>query len=259
MALAVAAAAYVLAAWVTVPGFFDGFAPAAPYRWVSPPPHFRSSNRPPESASATVGIQGGASQPGHVVTGDSQATVTYPARSFETPSGVSAVSLDIKPVATYPDLGGITPASNVYLISASTRLISPVVVMLRFIQRRPEPPDQVFEAAGPSAPWKSIELVSSPVPDTLSASAQTLGYFVVGYPPAATPAPAPRPAAAGGGVTLPAVVVLAVAIAVLAALPLVAARRRAAGSAQEGTEPPPRAAPANLGGARRSRRRRGRR
>src|SRR6266545_7455990 len=46
---AVAAVTYSLAAWSVQPGFYDGFAPSSPYRWVSPPPQFAAGNQPPLS------------------------------------------------------------------------------------------------------------------------------------------------------------------------------------------------------------------
>lgn len=257
-ALAALAGAYVLAAWTTVPGFYDGFAPPAAYNWVSPPPDFRAANRPPAGGSTAVGVASGASRAGAVATADSQATVTFPVRSFEVPPGGGSISLDVEPVGTHPDLRGIAAASNVYLVSASTRLVSSVLVTLRYVQLRPDPPDHLYVSAGPAQPWKSLALVPSPAQDTLSASSGTLGYFVIGYVPAAPSGSGPGAAAGGGGIGLPAVVGLAVAIIVLAGLPIALARRRADRSVGRGTEPQP-PAPRNLGGAKRSRRRRGRR
>ena len=265
--LAVAAGAYVLAAWITVPGFFDGFAPPSPYNWVSPPPDFRNANRPPSSGSATIRIESGVSQPGSLSTPDSQVTVAFPARSFEIPAGVSSVRLDLRPVATYPDLGGVSPASNVYQISASARLVSPIVVTLRYVQLRSDLPDHVFTAADPAGPWKSIGLVASAVPSTLAASAQSLGYFVAGYPAAGATAGAGQSGAGGGGggegggPGLPLVVGIGVVVLLLATIPILLAQRRQGGSKRDAADVRSAAAPppSNLGGAKRSRRRRRRR
>lgn len=250
--LGAAAAAYVLGAWPVPPGFFDGFAPPAPYRWVSPPPELRAGNQPPTSGRATIGVQNGAAQAGHVYTTDQQAAITFPSQSFEAPANGSSITLEIKPVASYPDLGGIVPAGNVYLVTASTRLISPVVLTLRYGSQQSNPPGQVFAAESSSAPWRSIGSINSAVPYTVAASTQTLGYFVAGFPPAPPSAPA-RGGSGGGSLPVIAVAVAAVAIAVLAGIPFLV-RRGSVRSEPEAPVPPP-AASRNLGGGRRGRRR----
>jgi hypothetical protein len=255
--LGAAAAAYVLCARLVAPGFFDGFAPAQPYHWVSPPPELKSSNRPPTGGRATIAVQNGVAQSGHLYTGDQQAAVTIPSQSFEVPADGSAITLEIEPVASYPALGGIVPAGNVYLVTASTRLISPIVVTLRYGSQQSGPPSQVFAAQSSSAQWRSIGSISSTVPFTVAAGTQTLGYFVVGFPPA--PQSAPAGGASSSGV--PAVTALAVAAAalvVLAGIPFVMARRRT-GRTEPAEAEPPAAASQNLGGAKRRGRRRGRR
>ena len=256
--LAAAAVAYVLAAWPAPPGFFDGFAPPAPYHWVSPPPELKSSNRAPTSGQATISVRNGSTEAGHVFTIDQQAAVTFPSQSFEAPPNGGSVTLEIKPVPSYPDFRGIVPAGNVYLVSASTRLISPVVVTLRYGSQKQDPPSQIFAAADSAAGWKSIGSINNGVPYTVAASTQTLGYFVAGYPPAPPATAAPAQSGAGGPPVLALVAVAAAALVILAGIPLVAARRRAVRPTVDEAELPP-AGPQNLGGARRPGRRRGRR
>lgn len=260
VALAVAAVAYVLAAWLVVPGFFDGLAPAAPYRWVSPPPDLKSSNQAPSGGRAAIGVQNGAAQAGHLTTTDQQAAVTYPSQSFAVPPAGTPLTLEIQPVATYPDLGGIMPAGNVYLVTVTTRIISPVVVTLRYGSQQVGPPSNLFAAETSTSSWRTLGSVNSSVPYTVSASTQTLGYFVVGFPPAAAATPAP--ASPGGGPPVGVLVaVAAAALVVLAGVPFLLGRRRAPATDSEPRPGPP-GAPApktgqNLGGSRR--RRRGRR
>lgn len=257
--LAAAAAAYVLGAWLAAPGFYDGFAPAQPYHWVSPPPDLRSGNQQPSGGRTTIPLQGGAAQAGHLYTGDQQAAVAFPSQSFEAPADRSPVTLQIQPVATYPDLGGIVPAGNVYLVTASARLISPVVITLRYGSQQSGPPSQIFAASeGSSSGWRPLTPVNSALPFTVAGSAQTLGYFVVGFPPA----PA-RPAgtgsgsgSAGGGLPLGLVLAVAAGLAMVGSVPLILLRGRAR---QSEPEPPPAEGPRNLGGARRRGRRRSRR
>lgn len=250
--LGVAAAAYVLGAWLVTPGFFDGFAPPAPYHWVSPPPELRSGNQPPSSGRSTIAVQNGVAQAGHTYTTDQQASVTFPSQSFEVPPGASSITLEVEPVASYPDLGGIVRAGNVYLVTASTRLISPVVITLRYGSQQSNPPSQVFAAESSSAAWRSIGSIDSAVPYTVAASTQTLGYFLVGFPPAPPSAPA-RGGPGGGSLPVAAVAVAAVVIVLLASLPFLV-RRRTVRSEPEAPAPPP-GAGQNLGGARRGRRR----
>jgi hypothetical protein len=254
--MAAAAAAYVLAAWLVAPGFFDGFAPPAPYHWVSPPPDLKSSNQPPTSGRTTIPVQNGAAQAGHLYTTDQQASVTFPSQSFEAPQNGAPLTLEIQPVASYPPLGGIVAAGNVYLVTVSTRIISPVQVTLRYGSQESGSPSDIFAAETSTSGWRRLGSVNSSVPYTVSASSQTPGYFVVGFPPA--PPSTPAPAARGGGppVVL-AVAVAAAALAVLAAVPFVAARRRSAAIEPEPEAEAPQAPPRNRGGARR--RRRGRR
>jgi len=254
--------AYVCAAWLVAPGFFDGFAPPAPYHWVTPPSDLRNSNQPPTSGQGTIAVQDGVSQAGHVFTTDQQAAVTFPSQSFAAPPNGASVALEIKAVTSFPDLVGILPAGNVYLVSASARLISPIVVTLRYGSQQQRPPSQIFAADSPTSAWKSLSSISSPVPYTVAASTQALGYFVVGYPraPASTAAPA---ASGGAGAAGPPVLVLvagaAAVLVLLAGIPLMAARRRsavAAGATERPEQVPARERPEqvpvqNRGGARR--------
>ena len=249
------AAAFVLVAWLSPPGFFDGFAPPATYNWLSPPPDFRSGNQSPQAGQATVRIEGGAALAGQAFTADGQAGITFPARSFEVPAGGSLVSITVKPVASYPDLGGIAAASNVYLISASTRIISPAQVTLRFASLRQDAPSNVFAAETEAGPWRPIGPVDSSVPFHLKASTSSLGYFVAGYPAGASGSGAPPEGRAGGGPTMLVLAGAAALIVVLAAIPLVRARRRAQETRPERGEAPQEPA-RNLGGRRRGSRRR---
>ena len=161
-------------------------------------------------------------------------------------------------MSSYPDLGGIVPAGNVYLVSASSRLISPVVVTLRYGSQQQDPPSQIFASENSSAVWKSIGSINSGVPYTVAASAQTLGYFLVGYPPDRPATRAPVASGGGGPPVLALVAMAAAVLLVLAGIPLVTARRRVGGEEVAEAERLPQVA-RNLGGARRPGRRRGRR
>jgi hypothetical protein len=224
--LAIAAVAYVLAAWLVAPGFYDGIAPPQPYHWVSPPPDLANGNQPPSGGQTTVAVQNGAVQAGHVYTTDDQASITFAARSFAAPAGGGPVTIQIQPAATYPALGGIVVAGNVYLITASSAPTGPITIALRYGSQQVGPPTDIFVAPSSAAAWKSLGSTSSAVPFELSATTRTLGYFVIGFPPG-TPAPA-APASSGGPPVVVLVAAAAAALIVLAGLPLVMARRREA-------------------------------
>jgi len=196
--LGAAAAVYALGAWLVAPGFFDGFAPAAPYRWVSPPPALQAGNQAPASGRTTVAVQNGFAQGGHLFTTDQQAAITYPSQSFAVPSDGSPLDLQIRPAASYPDLAGIVPAGNVYLVSTSTRLLGPIVVTLRYGSQQFGPPSQVFVAATSTSPWRSLGAIASAVPYTVAASTQTLGFFMVGFSKPAAPSKSSASSSAGG-------------------------------------------------------------
>lgn len=254
--LAAAGGAYVLAAWLSAPGFYDGFAPAEPYHWVSPPPDLRSGNKPPSGGRTRVTVQNGVAQAGHLSTDDQQAAVTFPSQSFDAPPEGSPINLQIQPVATYPDLGGIAPAGNVYLVTVSTRLISPVVVTLRYGSQQSGPPTRIFGAESQSSGWRALTPVNSSVLYAVAGSTPTLGYFVVGFPPAAPRPPGSGSSSGGGGLPLGLVVAVAAGLIVVGSVPLIVLRGRAG---ERGPELPPAEAPRNLGGARRRGRRRSRR
>ena len=98
--LALAAAAYGVAAWMVTPGFFDGIAPTAQYNWVSPPPEFKSSNKPALSGHGSVKVaSNGVVDPGSAFTQDGQASVSFIPGAFVAPADHSAVNLDVTPVA----------------------------------------------------------------------------------------------------------------------------------------------------------------
>ena len=89
-----AAALYVIAAWSVAPGFYDGFGPQAPYRWVSPPPQFQHNNQPPLSGQATIRVNpGGVVDAGSVFTQDGQASISFTPGAFQAPTDDSPVTI----------------------------------------------------------------------------------------------------------------------------------------------------------------------
>ncbi len=231
--LSLAAIAYALAAWAVAPGFFDGIAPPEPYRWVSPPPQFKSGNQPalPGHASFKVGSNG-VVDPGTAFTGDGQASVSFVPGAFVVPGDRAPVTMDIKPEAGYPDATGVHIATNVYCVTASQPLTAgkDVLVTLRFSDQLPAPSDVYFLAAK-SQDWRRVGSTGAAAPFSISARSTSLGCFMAGYPADAKQAASgPR---VGGGQTLPVLVAIAILIVVLAGIPLAVLQRRRA------AEPPP--------------------
>ena len=221
--LALAVAAYGLAAWAVAPGFYDGIAPPAPYRWVSPPPQFRASNQQPLSGHAAVKVSGGRVDPASVFTQDGQAALSFAAAAFTAPADGSAVTIDLAPQATFPDPGDTHLATNVYCVRSSSPLApgKDVLVTLQYSDQLPAPAD-VYGYQG-DAPWRKLGNTGSAAPFYIAARATSLGCFAGGYPKNANQT---AQGARLGGQTLPIVLALAILVVVLAGIPLAVLRRR---------------------------------
>jgi hypothetical protein len=230
--LVAAVVAYALAAWAVTPGFYDGIAPPQPYRWVSPPPQFRSNNQQPLPGHSMVRVgSNGVVDPGTVFTQDGQAAISFVPGAFVTPPDRSPVTIDIKPVATFPDPTGIHLATNVYCVTSTSPLApgKDVLVTLQFSDQFPAPSD-VYEYQN-DGPWRKIGSTGSAAPFYIAARATSLGCFAGGYP--ADAGRTAQGARVSGGQTLPIIVALAIVVVVLAGVPLAVLRRRAAAEDRE--------------------------
>jgi hypothetical protein len=223
--LAAAVVAYALAAWSVAPGFYDGIAPPQPYRWVLPPPQFKSTNQQPLPGRGAARVaSNGVVDPGSVFTQDNQAAISFVPGAFVPPTDHSSqVTIDIKPVSDFPDPGAVHVSTNVYCMTANSTVASgkDVLVTLQFSDQLPAPSD-VYQYEG-DGPWRKIGSTGSAAPFFISARATTLGCFAAGYPASATQAQGAR---VSGGQVLPVVVALAVLVVVLAGVPLAVLRRR---------------------------------
>jgi hypothetical protein len=224
-ALALGTGIYLLVAWGTQPGFYDGFAPPQPYRWVSPPPQSAgSTTQPPVSAHQTVTSQPGVQQIG-VGTSDRQAQLLFQPGTF---AGTAPVVVDVEASDRFPPLKGFEPSTNVYLIRSSVPLAKPATVRLLFSEVSRT--GKLYRAGYPKGPWQAI---GSPDPQGLpyfQGLTSTLpAYFVGGSPVTQLPR-RPNPLAP----TFPLLLAAAVAVVLLAAVPLVLSRRRGARPGDEG-------------------------
>src|SRR5262245_32406343 len=231
--LSLAAAAYAVAAWSVTPGFYDGIAPPQPYRWVSPPPQLKASNQQPLSGHSTVRVaSNGKVDPGSIFTQDGQASIAFTPGVFVPPADRSPVTIDIKPVTTFPDPGGVHLSTNVYCVTSTSPLVSgqQVLVTLQYSDQLPAPSD-VYQSQN-DGPWQKIGNTGSAAPFYISARASSLGCFAGGY--AANAGQTAQGARVSGGQTLPIVVALAILVVVLAGIPLAVLRRRGGGDEDEG-------------------------
>jgi hypothetical protein len=206
-----------MVAWSTQPGFYDGFAPPQPYRWVSPPP--QSAGFPTQSpavAHEAVTTQPGVQQVG-VGTSDRQAQLLFQPGTFAS----APVVVDVRPSRSFPPVSGFEPSTNVYVISTSVPLARPATVRLLFsdVSRT----GKLYRANFPSGPWVAI---GSPDPQGLpyfqGPTSALPAYFVGGSPVSASS----KGASSSGLPLLQLVLAGAVALILVGALPLVLLRRR---------------------------------
>jgi hypothetical protein len=148
----VAAAAYVAAALalssagVPVLPVFDGLAPPAPYRWVSPPPDLAAQNDSPYPGLGSVSL--GRKEPFTVATRDGQAEVSGSSNAFPSQHGARSVRIAISPLdpeTIGPPPKGLAIVGNAYRFRADyspccgqATLQRRVTIMLRFPTRSTE-------------------------------------------------------------------------------------------------------------------------
>jgi hypothetical protein len=226
--LAVAVVAYMVAAWMVAPGFYDGFGPSTPYNWTCPPPQ-AGANIKPAALHSDIQVVGGVNDAGSAFDKDGQIVLGFLPGSFQVPPGKTSVGVDVTPLPTCPHPAGIQFVTNAYQVTADAPLVKPANVVLRYSNLEPAPSD-VYFATDPSGSWKSLGGSLQPLTFTIDATTPSLGYFAAGYPSASTPNGAPT---IGGGQVLPIVVAVIIVLVVLAGLPLAVMRRRRAGSTDD--------------------------
>jgi hypothetical protein len=225
--LASATAAYLVAAWMVAPGFYDGFTPPQPYNWVCPPPAAPPGTGPPQSGHADIKVIKGVTDPGSAYTGDGQVVIGFLPGSFDA-TGKTSVSVDIKPVSPCPNPPGLHFSTNTYVITASAPLVMAANLLFRYSDVVPAP-SFIYMAPSPDGPWKSIG--ASPSQQfTLNTSTRQLGYFAAGYAADAT-----RPPTTSSQLLPIAVAILIVAVLV-ASIPLAILRRRRGAGVEDSEE-----------------------
>lgn len=218
--LAAAVVAYMVAAWMVAPGFYDGFGPQQPYNWTCPPSQ-AGANLKPSSGHADIKVLSGVSDAGSAFTNDGQIVVGFLPGAFDA-TGKTTISVDITPLPACPQPPGIRFVTNVYDVIASAPLVKRASVVLVYSNLEPAP-TAIYQADDPTGPWKSIGAARDAMPFTITTTSASLGYFAAGYPQTTAASGALR---VGGGQVLPIVVAILIAVVLLAGLPLAMLRRR---------------------------------
>jgi hypothetical protein len=100
----------------------DGLGPAAPYRWVNPPPALAAENQPPSGGRFDVALSNAGSEAATFVLSDNQMTLIVPEGTFASASGQFQVRLTVRPVdpATLgAPPGGLLSFGNAYRLRAT--------------------------------------------------------------------------------------------------------------------------------------------
>jgi hypothetical protein len=227
--LAAAVIAYMVAAWMVAPGFYDGFGQAQPYNWTCPP-HNAGANKQPTSGHADIKVIGGVSEAGSAYTNDAQIVLGFLPGAFDA-TGKTTIAIDLSPVPSCLPLSspaagapGIKFVTNVYYVTANAPLVKPAHVVLLFSNLLP-PPSDIYLTADPAGPWTSIGANKEAMPYTITTTTKSLGYFAAGY---SLKAPPPGALRIGGSQLLPIVVAVLIGLVLLAGIPLAMMRRRRA-------------------------------
>ncbi|HXC75982.1 MAG TPA: hypothetical protein VNU19_02925 [Candidatus Acidoferrum sp.] len=224
--VAVAAAVYLVAAWMVAPGFYDGFAPIQPYNWVCPPPAAgANSSLKAASGHLVINVIDGSSDPNSAFTDDGQIVIGFLPGAFDA-TGKTTITVDITPVSPCPKPAGVHFATNVYLITADAKLTMKANLVMLYSNLVPAP-SFVYQAQDPNGPWQSIGGNEGQI-YTLQATVSQLGYFAAGYPSNAV-----NQNSSGTSQLLPIAVAVLIVGVVIAGIPLAMLRRRSAGQVDE--------------------------
>ena len=225
--LAAAAGLYVVAAWQSKPGFYDGFAPPADtYRWVKAPDGVTSNGLKPLPGSAALLVSTDHSRvaAGAVATGDTppQARLEIPAGAFNAPAA-DTVGVDLTPMAAPSRPDNAVIVGNLYCVTATTALAKgqELQLTLRYSDQLPSA-DAIFRYEDETLGWSQLPAVHDGRTATVSAPITILGC----YAPASLVAVAPASSSRAGNRLLAPIAVGLLVLVLLAALPFYLRVRR---------------------------------
>ena len=204
----------------------DGLGPAAPYRWVSPPPDLAADNQPPSSGEFTLELDDKGVRGQVLITSDNQVTVIVADGAIGPRADQTGVRLTVEPLdpATLPAPGGgLVTFGNAYGLGATYQPSGTPVEELNgeidLILLYPVTPDahsathEMLRSAS-GASWEPLKSTDSAAQQQVQARIPGLGTFVVAGVPAPSPI-APAEAGGGGGTNTIAIVLLVLAGCVL--------------------------------------------
>lgn len=225
--LAAACAAYLAAAWMVAPGFYDGFGPQQPYAWTCPPPQ-AGANQKPAAGHVTIAVIEGVSDAGSAYTNDGQLVIGFLPGAFNV-AGKTSINVDITPTSTCPNPSGLKFVTNTYLLTADAPLVKDSNIT--FVYSNLEPgPTAIYRAPSEDGPWTSLGVSPQAAPFTVWTKTRELGYFAAGYPAPKSSTGSPT---VGGGQALPIIVAVLIGVVILAGLPLAIIRRRRGAGGEE--------------------------
>ena len=194
---AAAVVVYVTTALVVAHGgrvvprpLYDGLAPAAPYRFVSPPPDLAPDNELPEPGKGVVDLTKDGSAPTSISTGDGQLQVVLQEGTFAAKKKEKAVVVDITALVPPTPLdvgGGLRIEGNAYRVDATYRKSGDVAEVKRdltIVLRFPNNATVMMRRQG--AGWKRLTTQISAASLQLFAATDELGMFVATGKPHST-------------------------------------------------------------------------
>ena len=228
--LAAAAGLYVVAAWQSPPGFYDGFAPPADtYRWVKAPAGVTTNGQKPlpGATSLAVSIDHTRVAGDSVATGESasQARLEIPVGAFNAPAA-NSVEVGLTPTAASGRPPDAIIVGNLYCVTATASLAAghQLNLTLTYSSQLPSS-DAIYRFDDTTVSWARQPTQHDGKAATVSAPIFSLGC----YAPAATTAvaiPTPASRQSGGGPILPIIGAGLLLLVLLAALPLYVRLRR---------------------------------
>ena len=221
--LAGAAAAYLAAAWMVAPGFYDGFAPPQPYNFVCPPSQ-AGANLAPKSGQAVIKVINGVSDASDAFTDDGQVVIGFLPGSFDG-TGKTSVTVNITPVSPCPNPPGLHFSTNTYDITADAPLVKSATLVMRYSNLVADP-SFAYRADSPGGPWTKIVPSSQAQIWTVDLKVDKFGYYAAGYPSNSI-------ATGGGGASnqiLPVTIAILILVVLVGGIPLTILRRRQARS-----------------------------
>lgn len=223
--LAVAAAAYIVAAWSVAPGFYDGFTPPQPYNFVCPPPQ-AGANAQPSDGDLNIKIINGSSDPNSAFTNDGQVVIGFLPGAFDV-TGKTGVHVSLTPVTPCPNPPGLHFSTNTYHITADAPLVKSANLVMRYSNLVADP-SYIYRAQSLQGPWTQLTVQQQAQLWTISTSTSQLGYFAAGYPSNAISTDGKS-----NQQILPIVVAALIVAVLLAGVPLTLLRRRQARAGDE--------------------------